>query len=46
MEQKINTAKLLKDYLERINNLLEQDEDIKVNSINDLVEKVKDYGKD
>ena len=46
MEQKINTAKLLKDYLERINNLLEQDEDIKVNSINELVEKVKDYGKD
>lgn len=46
MEQKINTAKLLKDYLERINILLEQDEDIKVNSINELVEKVKDYGKD
>ena len=45
MEQKINTAKLLKDYLERINILLEQDEDIKVNSINELVEKVKDYGK-
>ena len=46
MENKINTAKLLKDYLERINILLEQDEDIKVNSINELVEKVKDYGKD
>lgn len=46
MEQKINTAELLKDYLERINNLLEQDEDIEVNSINELVEKVKDYGKD
>lgn len=46
MEQKINTAKLLKDYLEKINNLLEQDEDIKVNSINELIEKVKDYGKD
>ena len=46
MKQKINTAKLLKDYLERINILLEQDEDIKVNSINELVEKVKDYGKD
>lgn len=45
MENKINTAKLLKDYLERINILLEQDEDIKVNSINELVEKVKDYGK-
>ena len=37
--------KLAKDYLERINILLEQDEDIKVNSINELVEKVKDYGK-
>lgn len=46
MEQKTNTAKLLKDYLERINILLEQDEDIKVNSINELIEKVKDYGKD
>ena len=46
MENKINTAKLLKDYLERINILLEQDEDIKVNSINELIEKVKDYEKD
>lgn len=42
----INIAEHLKDYLERINNLLEQDEDIKVNSINELIEKVKDYGKD
>ena len=46
MEQKINIAEILKDYLERINILLEQDEDIKVNSINELIEKVKDYGKD
>lgn len=46
MENKINTAESLKDYLEKINNLLEQDEDIKVNSINELIEKVKDYGKD
>ena len=46
MEQKIKTAELLKNYLERINILLEQDEDIKVNSINELIEKVKDYGKD
>ena len=46
MKNKINTTKLLKDYLERINILLEQDEDIKVNSINELIEKVKDYGKD
>ena len=45
MEQKIKTAEPLKDYLEKINNLLEQDEDIKVNSINELIEKVKDYGK-
>lgn len=37
---------ILKDYLERINILLEQDEDIKVNSINELIEKVNDYGKD
>ena len=46
MTEKINIAESLKDYLERINILLEQDEDIKVNSINELVEKVKDYGKD
>lgn len=46
MEQKINIAEILKDYLERINILLEQDEDIKVNSINELIEKVNDYGKD
>ena len=43
MEQKINIAEILKDYLERINILLEQDEDIKVNSINELIEKVNDY---
>ena len=46
MEQKINITEPLKDYLEKINILLEQDEDIKVNSINELIEKVKDYGKD
>lgn len=46
MGNKIKTAESLKDYLEKINNLLEQDEDIKVNSINELIEKVKDYGKD
>lgn len=46
MVNKINTAEFLKDYLEKINNLLEQDEDIEVNSINELIEKVKDYGKD
>ena len=46
MENKIKTAEPLRDYLEKINNLLEQDEDIKVNSINELIEKVNDYGKD
>ena len=46
MENKIKTAEPLRDYLEKINILLEQDEDINVNSINELVEKVKDYGKD
>ena len=46
MKQKINIAESLKDYLVKLNNLLEQDEDIKVNSINELIEKVKDYGKD
>ena len=45
MENKIKTAEPLKDYLEKINNLLEQDEDINVNSINELIEKVKNYGK-
>ena len=38
MENKIKTAEPLKDYLK-------QDEDIKVNSINELIEKVKNYGK-
>lgn len=45
MENKINIAELLKDWSERINNLLEQDEDIEVNSINELIEKIEDYGK-
>ena len=43
MEQKIKTAEPLKDYLEKINNLLEQDEDIKVNSINELIQKFNNY---
>ena len=43
MENKINTAKPLKDYLEKINNLLEQDEDIKLNSINELIQKFNNY---
>lgn len=39
-------TKLAKDYLEKLNNLLEQDEDIEVNSVNELVEKFEEYGKD
>lgn len=38
-------AKLAKDYLEKLNNLLEQDEDIEVNSVDEIVEKFNDYGK-
>lgn len=39
-------TKLAKDYLERLNNLLEQDEDIEINSVDELVEKFNNYGKD
>lgn len=35
-----------KDYLEKLNNLLEQDEDIEINSVDELVEKFNNYGKD
>lgn len=38
--------KLAKDYLEKLNNLLEQDKDIEINSVDELVEKVNNYGKD
>lgn len=38
--------KLAKDYLEKLNNLLEQDEDIEINSVDELVEKFKNYGKE
>ena len=37
---------LAKDYIEILDDLLEQDEDIEVNSVNELVEKFKDYGKE
>jgi hypothetical protein len=37
-------AKLAKDYLEKLNNLLEQDEDIEINSVDEIVEKFNDYG--
>lgn len=39
-------TKLAKDYLEKLNNLLEQDEDIEINSVDELVEKLKNYGKE
>lgn len=39
-------TKLAKDYLEKLNNLLEQDEDIEINSVDELVEKFKNYGKE
>jgi superoxide dismutase len=38
--------KLVKNYLEKLNNLLEQDEDIEIDSVNELVEKFNNYGKD
>lgn len=39
-------VKLAKDYLEKLNNLLEQDEDIEVNSVDELIEKFNNHGKD
>lgn len=36
-------VKLAKDYLEKLNNLLEQDEDIEIDSFDELVEKYKNY---
>ena len=38
--------KLFKHYLEKLNNLLEQDEDIEIYSVNELLEKFNNYGKD
>lgn len=37
--------KLAKDYLEKLNNLLEQDEDIEVISVDEIIEKFNNYGK-
>lgn len=37
-------TKLAKDYLEKLNNLLEQDEDTE--SADEILEKFKNYGKD
>lgn len=39
-------VKLAKNYLEKLNNLLEQDEDIEVISVDEIVEKFNNYGKD
>jgi hypothetical protein len=39
-------VKLAKDYLEKLDNLLEQDEDIEINSVDELIEKFNNYGKD
>lgn len=40
----INFDELSKDYIELLDNLLAQDEDIEVNSVNELVEKLNNYG--
>lgn len=41
-----NFTKLAKSYLEKLSNLLEQDEDIEINSVDELIEKFNNYGKD
>lgn len=38
--------KLAKNYLEKLNNLLEKDEDTDIISVDKLVEKFNNYGKD
>ena len=43
MENKIKTAESLKYYLEKINNLLEQDETIEINSVDELIQKFNNY---
>ena len=40
-----NFIKLAKSYLEKLSNLLEQDEDIEINSVDELIEKFNNYGK-
>lgn len=40
-----NFTKLAKSYLEKLSNLLEQDEDIEINSVDELIEKFNNYGK-
>ena len=41
----VNFDELAKNYIEIIDDLLEQDEDIEIDSVDELVEKFKDYGK-
>lgn len=41
--ERINIAKLAKNYLEKLINLIEQDEDTE--SANEILEKFKNYGK-
>lgn len=38
-------VKFIKHYLEKLIDLVEQDEDIEVNSVDELVEKFNNYGK-
>lgn len=40
-----NFTKLAKSYLEKLSNLLEQDEDIEINSVDELIEKFNNYEK-
>lgn len=36
----------IRNYLEKLNDLLEQDEDVDIYSVDELIEKFNDYGKD
>lgn len=47
--EKLNIAEILKlteNHIEILDDLLEQDEDVEVNSVNELIEKFNKYGKD
>lgn len=35
--------KIVKNYLEKLNNLLEQDEDIEIDSVDEIVEKFENF---
>lgn len=45
-ENKERFKDLCSRILEKLNNLLGQDEDIAINSVDELVEKFNDYGKE